>query len=155
MPVEEKPQICLHDLIGADRNRRGPAGALHRIRCRPVGCAGRQHDGPRQGPDHLHPDLRDGDWLVTLCMRCSLPLLCGASLIMLTSVFNTLFTNVEMRRVRPVNYKLFQVADLICTMEMLEDKADHNGFSKSETEFFGSAGRFNKDYYRKVKGKRL
>ena len=70
---------------------------------------------------------------------------------MLTSVFNTLFTNVEMRRVRPVNYKLFQVADLICTMEMLEDKADHNGFSKSETEFFGSAGRFNKDYYRKVK----
>ena len=60
-----------------------------------------------------------------------------------------------MRRVRPVNYKLFQVADLICTMEMLEDKADHNGFSKSETEFFGSAGMFNKDYYRKVKTKRL
>lgn len=73
----------------------------------------------------------------------------------ITSVFNTLFTNVEMRRVRPVDYKLFQVADLICTMEMLEDKAEHNGFSKSETEFFGSAGRFNKDYYRKVKSKRL
>ena len=73
----------------------------------------------------------------------------------ITSVFNTLFTNVEMRRVRPVDYKLFQVADLLCTMEMLADKAEHNGFSKSETEFFGSAGRFNKDYYRKVKGKRL
>ena len=73
----------------------------------------------------------------------------------ITSVFNTLFMNVEMRRVRPVDYKLFQVADLICTMEMLSDKAEHNGFSKSETEFFGSAGTFNKDYYRKVKTKRL
>lgn len=73
----------------------------------------------------------------------------------ITSVFNTLFMNVEMRRVRPVDYKLFQVADLICTMEMLSDKAEHNGFSKSETEFFGSAGMFNKDYYRKVKTKRL
>ena len=56
----------------------------------------------------------------------------------ITSVFNTLFSNVEMRRVRPVDYKLFQVADLICTLEMLSDKAEHNGFSKSETEFFGS-----------------
>ena len=73
----------------------------------------------------------------------------------ITSVFNTLFTNVEMRKVRPVDYKLFQVADLICTMEMLGDKAEHNGFSKSETEFFGSAGRFNKDYHKKIKTKRL
>ena len=73
----------------------------------------------------------------------------------ITSVFNTLFTNVEMRKVRPVNYKLFQVADLICTVEMLGDKAEHNGFSKSESEFFGSIGRFNKDYFRKLKSKQL
>lgn len=53
----------------------------------------------------------------------------------ITSVFNTLFSNVEMRKVRPVDYKLFQVADLICTLEMLSDKAEHNGFSKSETDF--------------------
>ena len=72
----------------------------------------------------------------------------------ITSVFNTLFTNVEMRKVRPVDYKLFQVADLICTMEMLGDKAEHNGFSKSETEFFGSAGRFNKDYHIKSESKK-
>ena len=73
----------------------------------------------------------------------------------ITSVFNTLFSNVEMRRVRPVDYKLFQVADLICTLEMLSDKAEHNGFSKSETEFFGSIGRFKKDYYKKIVNKRL
>lgn len=73
----------------------------------------------------------------------------------ITSVFNTLFSNIEMRRVRPVDYKIFQVADLICTIEMLGDKAEHNGFSKSETEFFGSAGRFNKDYGKKIKAKKL
>ena len=73
----------------------------------------------------------------------------------ITSVFNTLFSNVEMRRVRPVDYKLFQVADLICTLEMLSDKAEHNGFSKSETEFFGSVGRFKKDYYKKIVNMRL
>ena len=73
----------------------------------------------------------------------------------ITSVFNALFSNVEMRKVRPVDYKLFQVADLICTMELLADKAGHNGFSKSETEFFGSAGSFKKDYYKKLKVKLL
>ena len=73
----------------------------------------------------------------------------------ITSVFNTLFSNVEMRKVRPVDYKLFQVADLVCTLEVLSDKAEHNGFSKSETEFFGSIGRFKKDYYKKIVNKRL
>ena len=28
-----------------------------------------------------------------------------------------------------VDYKLFQVADLLCTLEMLSDQAEHNGFS--------------------------
>lgn len=60
-----------------------------------------------------------------------------------------------MRKVRPVDYKLFQVADLICTLEMLSDKAEHNGFSKSENDFFGSIGKFRKDYYKKIVCKRL
>lgn len=60
-----------------------------------------------------------------------------------------------MRKVRPVDYKLFQVADLICALEMLSDKAEHNGFSKSETDFFGSIGKFRKDYYKKIVCKRL
>ena len=37
----------------------------------------------------------------------------------LSSVFNVLYPNVEFRKVRPVDYRLFQVADLICTMELL------------------------------------
>ena len=53
----------------------------------------------------------------------------------LTSVFSTLYTHVEFRKVKPVDYKLFQIADLICTMELLAEKADTNSFSRSEMEF--------------------
>ena len=73
----------------------------------------------------------------------------------ITSVFNTLFDNVEVRKVRPVDYKLFQVADLICTMEMIEDKANRNMLSNSEKEFFISGNLFRKDYYKKIKSKML
>lgn len=41
----------------------------------------------------------------------------------LTSVFSTLYTHVDFRRVQPIDYKLFQVADLVCTMELLAKKA--------------------------------
>lgn len=37
----------------------------------------------------------------------------------ITSVFNVLFLDVEVRKVKPIDYKLFQVADLVCTMERL------------------------------------
>lgn len=56
----------------------------------------------------------------------------------LTSVFSTLYTHVEFCKVKPVDYKLFQIADLICTMEFLAEKADTNSFSRSEMEFLFS-----------------
>ncbi|MBQ9608679.1 MAG: DUF3800 domain-containing protein [Lachnospiraceae bacterium] len=73
----------------------------------------------------------------------------------LTSVFNSLFTNVEFRRVKPSDYKLFQVADLICTWELLALKAEDNAFSKSETEMFGSMKEFIKNRYKLIKKKKL
>ena len=73
----------------------------------------------------------------------------------LTSVFNTLFSNVEMRKVKPVDYRLFQVADLLCTMEMLNLKAEHHNFSQSENEFFKNFRNFRKNYYKKIKSKQL
>lgn len=54
----------------------------------------------------------------------------------LTSIFSTLYTNVEFRKVKPVDYKLFQIADLICTMELLAEKAESHIFTHSEMEFF-------------------
>ena len=71
------------------------------------------------------------------------------------SVFNTLFPNVEMRKVKPADYKLFQVADLICTLELTNDKAKRNMLSKSELEFFHSARDFKKNIYKYIEQKKL
>lgn len=73
----------------------------------------------------------------------------------LTSVFNALYSNVEFRKVRPVDYKLFQVADLVCTMELLEEKANAKSFSHSEEAFFGTVRAFKKDYLKYFKKKML
>ena len=64
----------------------------------------------------------------------------------LTSIFSVVFTNVEFRKVLPVDYKLFQVADLICTMELVKTKYDRDMQSASEKGIFGSKRDFNKNY---------
>lgn len=73
----------------------------------------------------------------------------------ITSVFSSHLNNVEIRRVKPADYKLFQVADMICTMELLAEKAKDNGFSRSENEFFDSYGKFKKNYYKWIVRKKL
>ena len=73
----------------------------------------------------------------------------------ITSVFTALFNNVELRKVQPADYKLFQVADLICTIELTKDKADKNSLSHSEIEFFGSARDFKKNIYKQIEKKKL
>ena len=73
----------------------------------------------------------------------------------LTSVFNALFSHVEFRKVQPVSYKLFQVADLMCTMELLRQKAESNGFSNSEQNFFSSVRDFKKNYWKWLEKKKL
>ena len=73
----------------------------------------------------------------------------------LTSVFNTLFSHVEFRKVQPVSYKLFQVADLVCTMELLHLKAEAGSLSKSELEFFHSARDYKKNYWKSIEKKHL
>ena len=42
----------------------------------------------------------------------------------LSSVFNILLDNVEFKRVLPSEYRLFQVADLICTLKLAELKLE-------------------------------
>ena len=70
----------------------------------------------------------------------------------LISVFSTLYTHVEFRKVKPVDYKLFQVADLICTTELLEEKAT---FSRSELEFFSNKRDFRKNFLKTIRKKHL
>lgn len=72
-----------------------------------------------------------------------------------TSVFSALYAHVDFRRVKPVDYKLFQVADLICTIELLAEKAENNSFSRSEMEFFGSVRDFKRNYLKYIRKKLL
>ena len=73
----------------------------------------------------------------------------------LTSVLNTLFSEVEFRHVRPHAYKLFQVADMICTLELTKMNFDAKRVSKSEENFFESYRKFRDYYYKTIKKKKM
>lgn len=73
----------------------------------------------------------------------------------ITTVFSVLITKVEFRKVQPSEYKLFQVADLICTWELLALKAKTCGFSESEKKFFDSPAKFMKNRYKLIAKKKL
>lgn len=73
----------------------------------------------------------------------------------LTSVFSTLYTHLEFRKVKPIDYKLFQIADLICTLELLAEKSKNNSFSRSELDFFNNVRNFKKNYLKPLRKKVL
>ena len=64
----------------------------------------------------------------------------------ISSVFNSLLPNPIFRKVMPSEYKLFQVADLLCTMELIKLKLENNMFSKTESIFFGNVRSLKKNY---------
>ena len=72
----------------------------------------------------------------------------------LVSVFNTVLNNVEFKKVSPADYKLFQVADMLCTIELLALKIERSMLSKSELFFFTSARKLTKSYIRAIRKKR-
>lgn len=53
----------------------------------------------------------------------------------------------------PADYKLFQVADFICTMELTSLKLENNLFSKSEMLFFGNKRDLKQNYLKVLKKK--
>ena len=73
----------------------------------------------------------------------------------LVSVFNTVLNNVEFKKVSPANYKLFQAADMLCTLELLAEKSKRKILSNSELSFFSSAKNLYKSYLRGIEKKRL
>ncbi len=73
----------------------------------------------------------------------------------LSSVFNALLENVEFRKVIPADYRLFQVADLICTLKLTELKAENYTLSKSELFFFGDERTLKKNYLKPLAKKEL
>lgn len=79
---------------------------------------------------------------------------------LVNSVFNALLTNVEVRKVVPSDYSLFQVADLCCTLALVREKIATGGLSRSENDFFSTpkdnaARALKKGYFRTLDRKRF
>lgn len=71
----------------------------------------------------------------------------------LATVVSAFLPNAVFKRVMPENYKLFQVADLICTMELIRHKLEIGIFSKSEEQFFGNERDLKRNYIRHIEKK--
>ena len=73
----------------------------------------------------------------------------------LNSILATNFNEYDIRKVLPKDYKLFQVADLICTLELIKNKIELNNLSKSETLIFHSKKDFKKDFIKNLWKKKM
>lgn len=69
----------------------------------------------------------------------------------LASVFNVLLPSVETKKVIPSDYRLFQVADFLCTMKLMELKIENHSMSIHEQRFFGGEEGIQKNYLKNLK----
>ena len=74
---------------------------------------------------------------------------------LLETTFKKTLKNVTFRKVKPSEYKLFQIADMICSLELSSLKFRNNDPSASELLFFGNYKKFKKDYFSKLARKRV
>jgi len=85
---------------------------------------------------------------------------CGQSAVtnILHDVFeNTLSCTIDFaQNVRPAKYRLFQLADLVCTITLIALKLDSGmTMSKSEARFFGGPKAFKHNFLRRIRAKEL
>ena len=71
----------------------------------------------------------------------------------IASVFSALISHIKFRKVMPKDYKLFQIADLVCSMELLNHKISRGALSNSEYQFFGSQYDLKRNYLRHIQKK--
>ena len=72
---------------------------------------------------------------------------------MLSSVFHSLLENVEFRKVRPQDYRLFQAADFVATLKLHRIKLEKNELSNAEVYFFGKQKIIKKKYLKVIEDK--
>ena len=70
---------------------------------------------------------------------------------LLLTIFSVLISNFEYKKVKPSSYRLFQVADLLCTIELINVKKETNTLTKWEKEFFYDDRAFKTTVYRPLK----
>lgn len=71
----------------------------------------------------------------------------------LVSVFTALLPEVQFKRILPEEYRLFQVADMFCTFELLRLKRDTHTLSKGELIFFGTSEDLKRNYLKPISKK--
>ena len=64
----------------------------------------------------------------------------------LASIFATTLSKVEFRKVVPSSYRLFQAADMFCSLELVKLKLERNELSAGEWLFFGNKRDLQKNY---------
>lgn len=69
------------------------------------------------------------------------------------NTFQTLLSNITFKKIIPDDYKLQQVADLFCTLVLLNLKAKNNNLSMSEKWFFEGQNKLKKDYLKILRKK--
>ena len=67
---------------------------------------------------------------------------------LLNIVLAACFSKYEVRKILPSEYKLFQVADLICTLELLNRKFETEEMTRSEKLIFHTKRDFKKDFFK-------
>ena len=72
---------------------------------------------------------------------------------MLNNILATELTNYSVKRVLPKDYVLFQVADLICTLTLIDMKCQSGELNKSELAIFYSKRLLYKQFLRPIKRK--
>lgn len=69
---------------------------------------------------------------------------------LISQVFPSFLNNVSFMKVFPSQYRLFQIADILCTLKHIELKMIEKRLSKSEMIFFDNSERVIKKRYLKV-----
>lgn len=72
---------------------------------------------------------------------------------LLNLVLAACFSKYEIRKIVPSEYKLFQVADLICTLELLNKKFETEEMTRSEKLIFHTKRDFKKDFFKGLRKK--
>lgn len=73
----------------------------------------------------------------------------------INTILNTAFTNVDFRNASPQQYRLLQVADFICSLELLKEKYTNNLLTKSEKSFFYKPQELQKNYLKSIRKKQF
>jgi hypothetical protein len=75
--------------------------------------------------------------------------------VVINTILNTMFSNVDFRNASPKQYKLLQVADFVCSLELLNQKRENNQLTKSEIKFFYKPNELKKNFIKSIEKKKF